>query len=116
MALRDDMSGYEYSTTTCALVADTHAEEARLLDVGAALKWADAECRAAFTEASLELNELYGKIEQLNMRKERIQQVVKDRLDAEDRDATDGTVPCSPELMPGAEDRISAGVDWDARL
>ncbi len=33
--------------------------------------------RAAFTEASLELKELFGKIEQLNMRKERIEQVVK---------------------------------------
>src|SRR5215475_13081231 len=33
--------------------------------------------RAAFAEASLELKELFGKIEQLNMRKERIQQVVK---------------------------------------
>jgi hypothetical protein len=32
---------------------------------------------AAFAEASLELNELFGKIEQLNMRKERIEQVVK---------------------------------------
>ncbi len=33
--------------------------------------------RAAFTEASIELKELFGKIEQLNMRKERIEQVVK---------------------------------------
>lgn len=32
--------------------------------------------RAAFTEASDELKELFGKIEKLNMRKERIQQVV----------------------------------------
>lgn len=33
--------------------------------------------RAAFAEASLELRQLFGKIEQLNMRKERIEQVVK---------------------------------------
>lgn len=33
--------------------------------------------RAAFAEASLELKELFGKIEQLNMRKDRIEQVVK---------------------------------------
>ena len=33
--------------------------------------------RAAFAEASLELKQLFGKIEELNMRKERIEQVVK---------------------------------------
>jgi len=33
--------------------------------------------RDAFAEASLELKELFGKIEQLNMRKEQIEQVVK---------------------------------------
>ena len=32
---------------------------------------------AAFAEASLELKNLFGKIEQLNMRKDRIEQVVK---------------------------------------
>lgn len=31
-----------------ALVTDTDAEEARLLDVGAALKWADSQCKAPF--------------------------------------------------------------------
>ncbi len=30
------------------LVADPEAEEARLLDVGAALKWADGQCKAPF--------------------------------------------------------------------
>ncbi len=33
--------------------------------------------RAAFAEASLELKNLFGKIEKLNMRKDRIEQVVK---------------------------------------
>ena len=33
--------------------------------------------RAAFDEASLELKELFGKIEQLNVRKDRVEQVVK---------------------------------------
>ena len=31
-----------------ALVADSNAEQARLLDVGAALQWADSKCRAPF--------------------------------------------------------------------
>lgn len=37
----------------------------------------DEAYRAAFTEASLELKELFGKIEELTMRKDRIEQVVK---------------------------------------
>lgn len=47
-ALRADMMADGIHEGIQALVADANAEEARLLDVGAALKWADAQCRAPF--------------------------------------------------------------------
>jgi len=47
-ALRADMRADGFVPGVSALVADPQAEEARLLDVGAALKWADARCRAPF--------------------------------------------------------------------
>jgi dienelactone hydrolase len=47
-ALRTDIREYGFMTGVRALVADPDAEQARLLDVGAALKWADAQCAAPF--------------------------------------------------------------------
>ena len=47
-ALRDDMQRLGLMKGVTALVADKHAEEARLLDVGAALKWAEGQCKAPF--------------------------------------------------------------------
>lgn len=47
-ALRADMREYGLMPGVRALVADPNAEQARLLDVGAALKWANSQCRAPF--------------------------------------------------------------------
>jgi dienelactone hydrolase len=47
-ALRADMREHGIMAGVRALVADPHAEEARLLDVGAALKWANGQCKAPF--------------------------------------------------------------------
>jgi dienelactone hydrolase len=47
-ALRADMRADGIMAGVRALVADPQAEADRLLDVGAALKWADAQCRAPF--------------------------------------------------------------------
>ncbi len=47
-ALRADMLAYGVMQGLTALVADPKAEQARLLDVGAVLKWADSQCRAPF--------------------------------------------------------------------
>lgn len=47
-ALRADMRQYGLLPGITALVADPNAEQARLLDVGAALKWARSRCRAPF--------------------------------------------------------------------
>lgn len=47
-ALRADMRQFGIMPGVRALVADPNAEQARLLDVGAALKWADNQCRAPF--------------------------------------------------------------------
>lgn len=47
-ALRTDMVQDGLMPGVRALVADPNAEQARLLDVGAALKWADAQCRSPF--------------------------------------------------------------------
>lgn len=47
-ALRADMRQDGIQAGIRALVADPEAEQARLLDVGAALKWADSQCRAPF--------------------------------------------------------------------
>jgi predicted dienelactone hydrolase len=47
-ALRADIRADGFREGVRALVADPHAEQARLLDVGAALKWADAQCKAPF--------------------------------------------------------------------
>lgn len=47
-ALRRDMRTYGLKAGVRALVADPQAEQARLLDVSAALKWADAHCQAPF--------------------------------------------------------------------
>jgi len=47
-ALRADMRQYGIMPGVRALVADPNAEQARLLDVGAALKWANGQCRAPF--------------------------------------------------------------------
>lgn len=46
--LRSDMRADGFKAGVTALVANPQAEEARLLDVGAALRWADARCRAPF--------------------------------------------------------------------
>jgi predicted dienelactone hydrolase len=43
-ALRDDMRVHGLMEGVRALVADPQAEQARLLDVGAALQWADSQC------------------------------------------------------------------------
>ncbi len=47
-ALAADARQYGVLPGVTHLVADTHAEQARLLDVGAALKWADTQCHAPF--------------------------------------------------------------------
>ena len=47
-ALRADMRADGIMRGVRALVADTNAEQARLLDVGAALKWADSQCQSSF--------------------------------------------------------------------
>jgi dienelactone hydrolase len=47
-ALRADMMSDGIRAGIEALVADRNAEEARLLDVGAALRWADQRCHAPF--------------------------------------------------------------------
>ena len=47
-ALEDDMRQYGVLQGLTLLVADTNAEQARLLDVSAALKWADGHCHAPF--------------------------------------------------------------------
>jgi dienelactone hydrolase len=47
-ALRTDMLRYGLMPGVRDLVADVNAEQARLLDVGAALKWADSRCHAPF--------------------------------------------------------------------
>ena len=47
-ALRADMLRYGVMEGLTALVADPNAEQARLLDVGAVLKWADGRCRPPF--------------------------------------------------------------------
>jgi predicted dienelactone hydrolase len=46
--LEDDMRRYGVLQGLTDLVADPQAEQARLLDTGAALKWADSKCRAPF--------------------------------------------------------------------
>ena len=47
-ALRADMLSDGIRPGIQALVADPNAEKARLLDVGAALRWADKQCHAPF--------------------------------------------------------------------
>lgn len=47
-ALRADMMADGIHNGIQALVADANAEQARLLDVSAALKWADRQCHAPF--------------------------------------------------------------------
>ena len=47
-ALAADVRQYGLLPGVTHLVADPQAEQARLLDVGAALKWADGQCRAPF--------------------------------------------------------------------
>ncbi len=47
-ALEDDMRSYGVMQGLTDLVADRNAEQARLLDVTAALQWADGRCRAPF--------------------------------------------------------------------
>ncbi len=47
-ALTSDMRRYGVKSGIQALVADTEAEQARLLDVSAALGWADTRCHAPF--------------------------------------------------------------------
>ncbi len=47
-SLKSDMRQYGIKPGVTALVADPQAESGRLLDVGAALKWADAQCKAPF--------------------------------------------------------------------
>ena len=47
-ALRSDMLAHGFVQGINALVSNPNAEQARLLDVGAALKWADAQCAAPF--------------------------------------------------------------------
>jgi hypothetical protein len=46
--LRDDMRRDGVRDGIRALVTDTRAEEARLLDVGAALQWSEGQCHAPF--------------------------------------------------------------------
>lgn len=45
-ALRSDMRANGIRRGVAALVADRSAEEARLLDIGAALKWSEGQCHA----------------------------------------------------------------------
>jgi dienelactone hydrolase len=47
-ALSEDMRADGIRRGVHALVADPEAEQARLLDVGAALQWADGQCHAPF--------------------------------------------------------------------
>lgn len=47
-ALRDDILSHGIRPGIDALVVNTLAEQDRLLDVGAALKWANSRCRAPF--------------------------------------------------------------------
>lgn len=47
-ALDTDMREYGIKAGVTALVADPDAEQARLLDVGAAIEWADGNCHAPF--------------------------------------------------------------------
>lgn len=47
-ALATDMREYGLLPGVTHLVADPHAEQARLLDLDAALKWAEGHCRAPF--------------------------------------------------------------------
>ena len=47
-ALRDDMRRDGIFKGVRTLVTDTNAEQARLLDVGAALAWADSQCKAPY--------------------------------------------------------------------
>lgn len=47
-ALRADMLRYGIMEGVTELVADPNAEKARLLDTGAALRWANSRCRAPF--------------------------------------------------------------------
>ncbi len=47
-ALATDVREYGVLPGVTRLVADPHAEQARLLDLDAALKWADRQCRAPF--------------------------------------------------------------------
>jgi predicted dienelactone hydrolase len=47
-ALRQDVEDDGLRPGVQALVVNTQAEQARLLDVGAALKWADGQCKAPF--------------------------------------------------------------------
>ena len=47
-ALRADMRSYGLMAGVRALVSDPRAEQARLMDVGAALKWADSQCAPPF--------------------------------------------------------------------
>jgi predicted dienelactone hydrolase len=47
-ALRGDMRAHGLVQGITALVADPQAEQARLLDVGAALQWADSRCKPPF--------------------------------------------------------------------
>jgi predicted dienelactone hydrolase len=47
-ALAQDMRDYGVVPGLAHLVADRNAEQARLLDVGAALKWADSKCHPPF--------------------------------------------------------------------
>lgn len=47
-ALEADMRQYGLRDGVRELVADPNAEQARLLDVSAALEWADSQCRAPF--------------------------------------------------------------------
>jgi dienelactone hydrolase len=47
-ALEDDMRRYGVLQGLTLLVADPNAEQARLLDVGAALEWANSHCHAPF--------------------------------------------------------------------
>jgi alpha-beta hydrolase superfamily lysophospholipase len=47
-ALAADVREYGVLPGVTRLVADEHAEQARLLDLDAALQWADGQCRAPF--------------------------------------------------------------------
>lgn len=47
-ALRADVAEHGIAGGLAALVSDPKAEQARLLDIGAALKWADTQCKSPF--------------------------------------------------------------------